>query len=167
MESDRLYIGETHTLLDDKGRLSVPMHFRAIMKVHDHDTWFLTRGFDRAIFLFQKAEWLSLLAQQDGAPLLDPELLDFRRMFIGGAAKVKRDRQSRLMIPNHLREYAGITKEAVLIGLADHLELWSKAGWEAFQQAQVEAYKKQAGELFGSRRSAPATTKGVAQGDND
>lgn len=163
--SPSMYYGEAHTALDDKGRLTVPVHFRAVMDTLDHDTWFLTRGFDGALFIFEKQKWEELLKQGKGYPTLSPQMLDFRRLFLGSVAKVKRDAQSRLAVPAHLRAYAGIEREAVLLGVEDHLELWSEQGWRAFQERQAEQYKAMAAELFKPRNGGAAATEGVVQGN--
>ncbi|MBI2425531.1 MAG: division/cell wall cluster transcriptional repressor MraZ [Candidatus Hydrogenedentes bacterium] len=145
-----MYYGETQTALDDKGRLNVPIHFRKVMEDNDHETWFLTRGFDGAIFLFNLQKWQSLVDSGQEFSPLDPRMLDFRRLFLGSVAKVKRDKAGRLAIPSYLREYAGIDRDAVLLGVEDHLELWSKTNWVAFQQQQMAQYKAMAGDLFRS-----------------
>ena len=155
-----MYYGESSASVDDKGRLNVPVQFRTVMDALDHETWFLTRGFDGAVFVFHKDRWEEVLKESQGARMLDPRMLDFRRMLVGSVAKVKRDRQGRLAIPAHLREYAGIERDAVLIGLEDHLELWSKNGWRAFQARQQEQYKAMAAELFGGMERAAALNEG-------
>ncbi len=162
-----MYYGEANTSLDDKGRLNLPVQFRSVMEVHDHDVWYMTRGFDGAIFLFEKEKWGELLRQGNGHATLDPRMLDFRRLFLGSVAKGKRDKQGRLAVPSHLRDYAGIDREAVLLGVEDHLELWSREGWRAFQERQAEAYKEMAAELFGSEKRNGAGTEGAVQGNED
>ena len=162
-----MYYGESQTSLDDKGRTTVPVQFRTIMEALDHDVWFMTRGFDGAIFLFHKEQWQALL--QEGATFspLDPGMLDFRRLFLGSVAKVKRDRQGRLAIPGHLRDYAGIDREAVMLGVEDHLELWSKEGWRAFQQRQAEEYKAMAAKLFAPKNGPAAANQGETRDVDD
>lgn len=156
-----MYYGESQTAIDEKGRITVPVQFRQVMEVHDHDTWYMTRGFDGAIFLFHSAQWEKLKNLGSGHNPLDPRMLDFRRMFLGSAAKVKRDKAGRLAVPALLREYAGLQKEGVLLGVEDHLELWSKEGWCAFQQRQMARYKEMASELFASTRAGNGTTEGA------
>lgn len=156
-----MYYGESQTAIDDKGRITVPLQFRQVMEVHDHDTWFMTRGFDGAIFLFHKEQWEKLKDLGSGHSPLDPRMLDFRRMFLGSAAKVKLDRAGRLAVPALLREYAGLQKDGVLLGVEDHLELWSKEGWCAFQQQQMASYKQMAAELFAAAKSGNGKTEGV------
>ena len=132
------------------------------MEVNDHDTWFLTRGFDGAVFMFEKEQWNALLSSGKEAALLDPKMLDFRRFFLGSVAKVKRDSQGRFTIPAYLREFAGIERDAVLLGVEDHLEIWGKDNWRAFQQRQASEYKAMAAELFGGRMGNDATINGAA-----
>ncbi len=151
-----MYFGETHTALDDKGRLAIPVQFRRIMQTLDHDTWFITRGYDNALLLYHKEAWEALLDEQVPPPTLDPHIVDFRRFFVGGAAKGKLDRQGRILIPQYLRAYAGIDREGVLQGVEDHLELWSNTGWHAFHERRMPDYKEMAAELFGNYRSRPA-----------
>ena len=155
-----MYYGESQTSVDDKGRMNIPAQFRSVMEVNDHDTWFMTRGFDGSIFLFHKEKWQELLKQGEGASTLDPRMLDFRRLFLGSVAKVKRDGQGRISVPVHLREHAGIDREAVLLGVEDHLEVWSRTSWKAFQDAQAAEYKRMAAELFGASKGASAANEG-------
>ena len=58
-----MYYGESSTSLDDKGRMNLPLQFRSVMDALDHDTWFMTRGFDGAVFLFEKEQWAKLLQE--------------------------------------------------------------------------------------------------------
>jgi len=162
-----MYYGESQTAIDEKGRITVPVQFRQLMDALDHDTWFMTRGFDGAIFLFHREQWDKLKDFGKGHNALDPRMLDFRRMFLGSAAKTKRDKAGRLAVPALLREYAGLEKEAVLIGVEDHLELWSKERWLAFQQKQMESYKEMAAELFASTRAGNGTTEGAERDADD
>jgi MraZ protein len=158
-----MYYGESQTAIDEKGRITVPVQFRQVMDVHDHDTWYMTRGFDGAIFLFHTEQWNKLKDFGSGHHALDPRMLDFRRMFLGSAAKTKRDKVGRLAVPSLLREYAGLQKEAVLVGVEDHLELWSKERWCAFQQKQMESYKEMAASLFASTQAGNGTTEGAVR----
>lgn len=90
-----MYYGEAYTSVDDKGRINIPKEFRTQMEAQDHETWFVTRGFDGALFLFEKTKWESLLEQVRAKSMLEPKLLDFRRFLIGGVSPVKADPQGR------------------------------------------------------------------------
>lgn len=152
------YAGEAPTTADEKGRIMVSQYFRSIMDVNDHDVWCATRGFENYVLLFHKTAWEKFLV--DHASVfsgLDSRRSMLRRMFVGGMEKLKRDGQGRLSIPQHLREYAGIEREAVLIGCGDHLELWSKASWKAYQERHMQAYGNLADELLGNGAPTAAT----------
>ncbi len=136
------------------------MQFRSVMQALDHDVWYITRGFDGALFLFHKTQWDTLLKELEGGSPLDPQMSAIRRFFIGGAAKAKLDRQGRLNVPGYLREFAGIDREAVLIGVSDHLEMWSEDGWRAYQAREADQYKAMAAALFGKGSSHVAATQG-------
>lgn len=155
-----LYYGEAHTAIDEKGRITVPTQFRSVMQALDHDVWYMTRGFDGALFLFHKTQWDELIKEGRGGSPLDPELLAFKRYFIAGAFKAKLDRQGRMNVPAHLREYAGIDREAVLLGMDDHLEMWNAENWRAYQAQQADKYKEMAAALFGAKKSQAASTEG-------
>ena len=143
-----MYFGEAQTVLDDKGRITVSRRFRDTMNVLGHAVWYMTRGYDGSIFIFPKEVWDSIRAQASSHATMDAQAVDFRRMFYGSVAEVKPDNQGRFSVPSHLREYAGLDKEAVLLGVDDHLELWSREGWRAFQEGKQPEYKEMASQLF-------------------
>ena len=159
-----MYFGETHCALDDKGRLAIPVQFKRVIEVMDHDTWFITRGYDNALLLYPKERWNEILKNEIPGSSLDPRVMDFRRFFVGGAAKAKPDRQGRMLIPQYLREYAGIDREGILHGMEDHLQLWSNTGWRAFSERQLPDYKNMAAALFGNCKGS--TTQQSEDKDN-
>lgn len=143
-----MYYGEHHTVLDDKGRITVPRRFRETMDVLGHAIWYMTRGFDKSIFLFHRDTWNEIREQSSKFSTMNAKAIDFRRLFFGGVAEVRPDRQGRISVPVHLREHAGLERESVLIGVDDHLELWSKKSWCAFQELKYTEYKEMASHLF-------------------
>jgi len=159
-----VYFGESDTRLDDKGRITVPRRFRDLMDVLKHRDWYLTRGFDRCVVLYPHEGWKSLVAQIQKQPPMHAAAIDFKRLFLGGVSEVQIDNQGRMAIASHLREYAGIEHECVLLGLDDHLELWSKDAWRAFQDAKCEQFRDMASVLFSGPQAEGATTEGETVG---
>ncbi|MBI2432116.1 MAG: hypothetical protein HYV26_04530 [Candidatus Hydrogenedentes bacterium] len=155
-----MYYGEHSASLDDKGRINIPVLFRQVMDVKNHEVWFMTRGYDGAVFMFDAAKWDSLLGELAEGATLDPRMMDFRRLLIGSGTKVKRDNQGRMVVPQHLREYAALGDEGVLLGVGDHIQLWSKEGWRQFQKCQMEEYKAMAAQLFGRSPAVAAQHEG-------
>jgi len=146
-----VYFGEAQTHLDNKGRMTLPRRFRDIMHVLGHEMWLMTRGFDNCVFLFHRDAWNSIRDQVSKYSAMNAKAVDFRRLFFGSVAEGRPDRQGRMALPTHLREYAGLTEdanEAVVVGVDDHLELWSLRAWRAFKDRNDAAYKEMAAQLF-------------------
>ncbi len=93
---------------------------------------------------------------------MDAKALDFRRLFFGGASETQVDGQGRLTIPQYLRAYGGldVDPDAVMIGVNDHLEIWSKSAWEAFQASNLADIKAMATDLFRPTEAAVAAAEG-------
>lgn len=143
-----MYFGESTTKLDDKGRITVPRRVRETMDVCGHAIWYMTRGFDRSIFLFPREEWMKIREQAGRFSSMDTRVTDFRRLFFAGVAEAKPDNQGRIMVPPHLRTHAGLEDEGVLIGVDDHLELWNKDTWRTFVEGKDTEYKEMAASVF-------------------
>ena len=143
-----MYLGEYSSTLDEKGRITVPRAFRVTMEAHGHYVWYMTRGFDRCVSIYNQEEWNKLRAQMAQHGSMHTRALDFRRMLFGSVAEVKPDGQGRMTVPPHLRKYANLDKEAVLLGVDDHLELWSKESWDTFQERMESNYREMAVALF-------------------
>ena len=79
--------------------------------------------------------------------MLRQDMRAFVRYFFSGASECPIDRQGRILLPPNLREFAGLKKEVVLLGLANRIEIWSKARWDAFLSESRENFETMAGKL--------------------
>ncbi|MFB3738454.1 MAG: division/cell wall cluster transcriptional repressor MraZ [Candidatus Velamenicoccus archaeovorus] len=138
----------THSYqLDPKGRISLPGRFRDALA----DGAVLTLGQDGCLFCFPRAEWEQRSREVRDLPLSDGDGRAYARMFFGKAEPVELDAQGRLLIPQRLRGEVGITREAVVVGVYDRMEIWDRETHERYEQAHGGAY--QAGTLdVGGRR---------------
>ncbi|MCI0633761.1 MAG: division/cell wall cluster transcriptional repressor MraZ [Actinobacteria bacterium] len=134
-------LGTHRYQLDPKGRISLPARFRDVFA----EGAVLTLGQDGCLFCFPRAEWTTRAAEVRGLPLSDPESRAYARMFFGKAEPVELDGQGRLLVPQRLRTEAGITKDAVVLGVFDRMEIWDREAHERFESAHAGAY--QAGTL--------------------
>jgi len=159
-----VYFGESTTRIDEKGRITVPVRIRETMNVEGHAIWYMTRGFDRCVFLFHRDEWMRIRKAAKKSGSINARALDFRRLLFGGVAEVRPDQQGRMAVAPHLREHANIDKEAVLVGVDDHLELWNKDAWNAFLTNNEEEFKGMAGAIFGGEESDDAAAE-TARGE--
>jgi MraZ protein len=105
----------------------------------------VTRGLDRNLQVWPEEKWSRFAERLSGLPLVDHEARALRRRLFGGAAQQAPDRSGRISLPIALRAFAGITREVVVVGLYDHLEVWSAENWAMVLQgvedfAQVERW---------------------------
>lgn len=126
-----MFLGEYHHSIDDKGRLAVPVKFRADL---EHGA-VITRGLDGSLFLFPLEEWGKLAERLAGLPLGKANSRAFARLMLAGAMDVSLDKQGRVVIPEYLRGYAGIGKQVVIAGLYNRLEIWDTDRWATYKQA--------------------------------
>jgi len=160
-----MYIGEHTTILDEKGRLNVPKDFRCLMDGHHHKTWVATRGFNRFIQLYHKSAWDNdFLPQLPPSDPMNPDTQKIRRFFLGSASFIDRDSAGRLSIPATLREWAKLkddSRDAVLVGMETHLELWSREHWNQFHADEAGNIEALALAFAAERRQIGATTQGA------
>ena len=122
-----MFYGEnTITQLMQKGRLIVPSKFREALG----DTFVVTKGLDGCLFVYDNEEWQAFEEKLRSLPITNKEARQFARFFLAGAAEVEVDKQGRILVPNILREFAQISKDVVLIGVASRIEIWSKERFE-------------------------------------
>ncbi len=125
-----MFIGEfTHTL-DTKGRVAVPVKFRGKLGTNA----IVTRGLDRCLFVFTSQEWESLAQKLIALPLAQANSRAFVRLMLAGAMDVEVDKQGRVLIPDYLREYAGLGKEVVVAGLYNRIEIWDSQVWKGYKE---------------------------------
>ncbi len=123
-----MFIGEYHHTLDEKGRMSVPVKFRASLA----EGAVVTRGLDRSLFLYPKSEWQTLAEKLASLPFGQADTRAFARLMLAGAMEVEVDKSGRVLLPEYLREYATLDKSVVVAGLYNRLEIWDEATWKEY-----------------------------------
>ena len=129
-----MFIGEYHHTLDEKGRLAIPIKFRDALA---HGA-VVTRGLDKSLFLYPREEWEKLAQKLAALPLGQADTRAFARLMLAGAMEVEVDKSGRVNLPEYLRTYAGLQKDAVVAGLYNRLEIWDEASWTEYA-ARTEA----------------------------
>jgi len=124
-----MFLGEYFYSVDEKGRVALPPKFRANLK----SGAIITRGLDECLFVFGSKEWEKLAEKLIALPLAQANSRAFVRLMLAGAMDVKFDLQGRILIPDFLKKYSGLTKEASVIGLYNRIEIWSKEKWESYK----------------------------------
>jgi len=124
----KAFIGRYYHALEQKGRLSVPTSFRQGLMPQA----VVTRGLDGCLFLIAESEWEVLSARSASLPLNQKAARDWLRLLANNAAVVTFDRLGRILIPDYLRETAGLTKQVVVVGSLTRVEIWDQARYHRY-----------------------------------
>ena len=141
-----MLMGEYRHNIDDKKRLVIPSKFRSELG----NEFILTRGLDKCLFIYSKHEWNKIVDKLKSLPFTQRDARNFTRFFLSGATVCEIDQSGRISITSPLIEYADITKECVIIGANDRLEIWSKESWETFMADNIDNFSDIAENLFTS-----------------
>ncbi len=112
--------------LDAKGRLAIPSRLRAQMEQGGT----LTVDAEECLTLYPAGRWQEREHEISTLDPFNPDARDIKRRIFGSAEDVAFDRQGRIAIAAHLRDHAGLTKEVVVMGVGDVIELWDAAAWQ-------------------------------------
>ena len=139
-----MLLGEYKHNLDIKGRVAIPAKFREELK----SGAIITRGLDNCLFIFTNKEWEVLAQKLVALPLAQANSRAFVRLMLSGAMDVEVDSQGRVLIPDYLRKYAGISKSVVIAGLYNRIEVWDADTWEKYK-AKTESSSDEIAEKLG------------------
>lgn len=131
-----MFLG-THTpRLDDKGRLALPAKFRTELE----GGLVITKGQERCLFVFPMAEFSRITELLRAAPVTQRSVRDYSRVFFASASHEVPDGQGRITVPSQLREYAGLTKDCVVIGANSRVEVWDSAAWQSYLAGTEQSF---------------------------
>ena len=131
-EVKRLLIGEYEHSIDTKGRLIMPSK----LKEDIGEKFVVTKGLDGCLFIYSQTEWKTFEDKLRAFPLTNKDARALVRFFLAGAMECEIDKQGRFLIPGNLREFAGLEKEVVVIGVLDKIEIWSKDKWLKYSEEE-------------------------------
>jgi MraZ protein len=126
-----LFYGEYQHTVDPKGRVIIPAKFREGLG----ENFIITKGLDNCLFAYSMEEWKNFEAKLRTLPLADRDARAFMRFFFAGATECEVDKQGRILIPQNLREHAGLDKDVYIIGMSSRVEIWDKSKWEEYSSA--------------------------------
>ncbi|MDO8425679.1 MAG: division/cell wall cluster transcriptional repressor MraZ [bacterium] len=124
-----MFIGEYRHSIDAKGRLAVPTKYRKQLEKGA----VVTRGLDRCLTIYPAESWKELAGKLASLPISKSNPRSFARFLLAGAMDVELDKQGRIIIPEYLRQFAGVAKSVVVAGLYDRLEVWDADAWERYR----------------------------------
>jgi len=129
-----MFLGEYQHTMDSKGRVALPVKFRSLLGKGA----VVTRGLDSCLFIYPISEWRELANKLAALPIAQANSRAFARLMLAGAMEVNVDKQGRVMVPDYLRGYAGLSKKVVLTGLYNRLELWDAEAWAKYRSGTEE-----------------------------
>ncbi len=141
-----MFIGEYIHSIDNKKRLAVPARFRKELG----QKAILTKGLDNCLFLYPEEEWKNLAQKLSQLSMGQSGARSFMRLILSGAVEVEFDNLGRILIPDYLKNYAGLKKRIAVAGVLNRLEIWDQENWEMYKreiEKGGEAIAEKLGEL--------------------
>ena len=130
------FFGTFHPKLDDKGRLFLPAKFRDQLK----EGLVITRGQERCLYVWTVERFDRLADEADLDSFRSRRNRDFERQLFSGAADMVPDKQGRISIPANLREWGGLSKDCVVIGASNRVEIWDAEAWTEYDARTAELF---------------------------
>ncbi len=141
-----MFMGEFSHSLDAKGRLIMPAKYREQLG----EKFVVTKGTEKCLSVYSMEEWQDIEKSFRDILRTGKVARQFARSFFAGAAEIEIDKQGRILIPQNLKEYAGLKKDVVLAGVMNRIEIWDKDSWEetnALDDENMETIIEQMAEL--------------------
>ncbi len=138
--------------IDEKLRIAVPKRLREALCHPEEGAVYIAPGTDRSLAIYSEEAFSQLGQRLAQSPPTRQDVRAYTRLFYAQAQRVQFDRQGRLRIPPELAAFAGLDKEAVLLGVQDHLELWSATRWQSYLAEKQSHYDEIAETALGGNR---------------
>ena len=138
-----MFMGEYHHTIDEKGRIIIPSKLRDELG----EEFIVTKGLDGCLFVYPKDEWNNVAKKYKDLPNTK-DARNYLRFFLSGAIVCCFDKQGRINITQPLIDYADLTKDCIIIGVNERLEIWSKDRWEEFLSTNEDSISDIADKLF-------------------
>ena len=127
-----MFLGDFPHTLDDKGRLIMPSKFRNELGTN----FIVTRGLEGCLFVFTESKWNEFTEQLNSKGLSKKDVRSITRFLCSCAMTSDLDKQGRFLVNKNLREFAGIERDVMIIGVSDRIEIWSKEKWNEYSEAE-------------------------------
>lgn len=132
-----MFMGEFAHNIDRKGRLIMPARFREELG----ERVIVNRGLDGCLNVYTVDQWETVYQKIAALPSTNRNARMYQRMFLAKASEVDLDSQGRILIPAGLIKCAGLEKECLIIGVANHIEIWAREKWEALEEEQSDSFE--------------------------
>lgn len=134
--------------VDNKGRINLPAKLRKYVSAEANDTFVITRGLEKCLFVYPLDEWNKLEQRLRSLSSYDPQHRYFMRALLELATESQLDGQARITIPQQLLNYAGIESEVRIIGALERIEMWNVRVYDEYIASQAESYENIAAKVM-------------------
>ena len=132
-----MFRGHHEHSIDEKGRTSIPSKFREVLQKKYEDERLIITNFDHCLWAYPLKEWHEIEKKVSNLPQFKKEVKALQRLFISAASECPIDKQGRILIPETLRQYAGLERDLIVVGMSNRIEIWDKMRWKnEYQKAQ-------------------------------
>jgi MraZ protein len=126
------FLGEYEATVDSKSRFLLPAGFKKQLPEEENTQFVINRGFEKCLSLYPLKSWEPIFTKISQLNDFDPKVREFRRYFLNGATPLELDSAGRLLIPQNLKEYAGLEKDIILAPAINKIEIWDKIKYKQF-----------------------------------
>ena len=142
------FLGQYSYSLDEKGRVSIPAKFRRELAPDTKETFVVTIGHDKCLFVYPIERWEEKASILRDQPMSDERSRKWVRMFASNATYAACDKQGRIMIPPNLMQWARLDREVVINGMLDHIEIWDPEMFAAYSADREDEFEKLAEDVL-------------------
>jgi len=144
-----LLTGKFVRAVDEKRRIAIPKSIRDTLKSSNNSVLYIAPGTDVSLAIYTEEAFTRMADRLAAAPPTARDVRAFSRLFYAQASRVELDRMGRIRVPSELAESAELGKEAVMLGVGDHLELWNSERWATYEREQQAKYDEIAERALG------------------
>ncbi|MDA0986124.1 MAG: division/cell wall cluster transcriptional repressor MraZ [Bacteroidetes bacterium] len=142
------FIGSYTYAVDAKGRINIPARMKKNISPNANEMFIITRGYEECLFLYPHDEWIKVEESIRNLISADPQHRFIARTLLEWATESTLDKQSRIVIPKELLQFAHITTDVKIIGVLDRIEVWNPKLFDTYKQKQQQSYEDVAAQVF-------------------
>ncbi|UII32665.1 division/cell wall cluster transcriptional repressor MraZ [Fulvivirga ulvae] len=124
------FTSEYECKIDAKGRLVLPAKIKANLPESSGNELVVRRGFEPCLILYPMVEFKKIYSKIAGLNEFNEEYRKLQRNFFRGSSVVELDNTGRFLIPKLMLSYAGLGKDAVVVGMGNKVEIWDPVKYE-------------------------------------
>ncbi|MEK6765403.1 MAG: division/cell wall cluster transcriptional repressor MraZ [Planctomycetes bacterium GWA2_40_7] len=145
-----MFTGKHLHTIDDNNRLAIPSSIRkCVDEEKEGKGFFITPGLDKCLAIYPPLHFKEITKKLSELMFTNQKARTFQRLFFSRSSSfVTCDKQGRIIIPQLHKDYAGLKKEVVIIGVMDRIEIWDLQHWNEFEEDNEQNFERDAEDLF-------------------